>query len=49
MELSVLTAAVTVRERLNHFVFSANYGVVGSRPTVLQFKLTWIRLDSKFD
>ncbi|KAK3803046.1 hypothetical protein RRG08_056540 [Elysia crispata] len=45
IELSVLTAAVTVHERFNYFIFSASNGVVGSRPTLLQFKFTWIRLD----
>ena len=48
IELSVLTAAVTVHERFNYFIFSASNGVVGSRPTLFQFKFTWIRLDSKF-
>ena len=48
IELSVLTAAVTVHERFNYFIFSASNGVVGSRPTLFKFNFTWIRLDSKF-
>ncbi|KAK3803051.1 hypothetical protein RRG08_056545 [Elysia crispata] len=45
IELSVLTAAVTVHERFNYFIFSASNGVVGSRPTAFKIKFTWIRLD----
>ena len=47
IELNVSTSAVTVEERFNHFLLSASNGLVGRN--VFLYKLTWIRLDSKFD